>query len=134
MMAVSLVISKAVTFLVGQIIDFTAQKGIEKIVAKVFPKDGYANELTRIIYKTIEEFEKKYPSIKDGNKFPFYHSPILFEYYSMFVLFNEEKQNNESLREVLKTNPNIIEPNKEQLECFYELFKTNASSLFLNHN
>lgn len=127
-MAVSLVISKAVAFLVGQIIDFTAQKGIEKIVAKVFPKDGYANELTRIIYKTIEEFEKKNSAIKDGNKFPFYHSQILLEHYSMFVLFNEEKQPKEVLKNELKTNPNIIEPSNEQLESFFELFKTNANN------
>ncbi len=40
-MVVSLAISSAVSFLVGQIIDFTAQRGIEKIVAKIFPKDGY---------------------------------------------------------------------------------------------
>lgn len=127
-MVVSLAISSAVSFLVGQIIDFTAQKGIEKIVAKVLPKDSYANELTRIIYKTIEEFENKYPAIKDGNKFPFYHSQILLEHYSMFVLFNEEKQPKEVLKNELKTNPNIIEPSNEQLESFFELFKTNASS------
>ncbi|MFA7445607.1 MAG: hypothetical protein WCY89_06630 [Flavobacteriaceae bacterium] len=118
----------AVSFLVGQIIDFTAQKGIEKIVAKVFPKDSYANELTRIIYKTIEEFENKYPAIKDGNKFPFYHSQILLEHYSMYVLFNEEKHSKTDLQKELKTNPNIIEPNNEQLESFYELFKTNANN------
>jgi len=116
------------TFLVGQIIDFTAQKGIEKIVTKVFPKDSYANELTRIIYKTIEEFETKYPAIKDGNKFPFYHSQILLEHYSMYVLFNEEKQPKEVLKNELKTNPNIIEPSNEQLESFFELFKTNANN------
>jgi hypothetical protein len=127
-MVVSLAISSAVSFLVGQIIDFTAQKGIEKIVTKVFPKDGYANELTRIIYKTIEEFETKYPTIKDGNKFPFYHSQILLEHYSMYVLFNEEKQPKEVLKNELKTNPNIIEPSNEQLESFFELFKTNANN------
>ena len=120
-MVVSLAISSAVSFLVGQIIDFTAQKGIEKIVAKVLPKDSYANELTRIIYKTIEEFENKYPAIKDRNKFPFYHSQILLEHYSMFVLFNEEKQPKEVLKNELKTNPNIIEPSNEQLESFFEL-------------
>lgn len=97
-MAVTLVISKAVAFLVGQIIDFTAQKGIEKIVQKVFPKDSYATELTRIIYKTIEEFEKKNSAIKDGNKFPFYHSEILLEHYSMYVLFNEEKHSKDVLK------------------------------------
>ncbi|MDP2087811.1 MAG: hypothetical protein Q8J84_00240 [Flavobacteriaceae bacterium] len=127
-MAVSLAISSAVSFLVGQIIDFTAQKGIEKIVQKVFPNDSYATELTRIIYKTIEEFEKKNSAIKDGNKFPFYHSEILLDHYSMYVLFNEEKHSKEKLQNELKTNPNIIEPNNEQLANFYELFKTNANS------
>src|SRR5690554_2312998 len=118
----------AVSFLIGQIIDFTTQKGIEKIVQKVFPKDSYATELTRIIYKTIEEFENKNPAIKDGNKFPFYHSQILLEHYSMYVLFNEEKHSKTDLQKELKTNPNIIEPNNEQLESFYEIFKTNANS------
>ncbi len=127
-MLVELATSTAVSYLVGQIIDFTTQKGIEKISQKVFPKDSYGKELTGIIYKTIEEFEKKNPAIKDGNKFPFYHSQILLEHYSMYVLFNEEKHSKEKLQNELKTNPNIIEPNNEQLESFYELFKTNANS------
>lgn len=139
-MVVELAISTAVSYLVGQIIDFTTQKGIEKVVQKVLPKDNYATELTRIIYKTIDEFEKKYTTIKDGNKFPFYHSQILLEHYSMYVLFDEKKHSNETLINELKTNSNIIEPNNEQLEYFYELFKTNANSneylkkLFIEEN
>ncbi len=127
-MLVELATSTAVSYLVGQIIDFTTQKGIEKISQKVFPKDSYGKELTGIIYKTIEEFEKKYSVNKEGNKFPFYHSQILLEHYSMYVLFDEKKHSNETLKNELKTNSNIIEPNNEQLECFYELFKTNANS------
>jgi hypothetical protein len=139
-MVVEIAISTAVSYLAGQIIDFTTKKGIEKIVQKVFPKDNYANELTRIIYKTIDEFEKIYPVIKDKNKFPFYYSKILLEHYSMYVLFDEEKHSKEDLRTELKTNPNIIEPSYEQLESFYELFKSNANSneylkeLFIEEN
>lgn len=139
-MVVEIAISTAVSYLVGQIIDFTTQKGIEKVVQKVLPKDSYATELARIIYKTIDEFEKKFTTIKDGNKFPFYHSQILLEHYSMYVLFDEKKHSNETLINEFKTNPNIIEPNNELLECFYELFKTNANSneylkkLFIEEN
>lgn len=127
-MIVEIGITTAVSYLVGQIFDYSTQKGIEKIVQKVLPKDTFQTELTKTIYKTIEEFENKYPAIKDGNKFPFYHSQILLEHYSMYVLFNEEKQPKEVLKNELKTNPNIIEPSNEQLESFYELFKTNANS------
>lgn len=139
-MLAEVVITKAVSYLVGQIIDFTTQKGIEKIIQKTFPKDSYQSELTGIIYKTIEEFEKQFPEVKAGNKFPFYHSQILLEHYSMYVLFDEKKHSIESLKNELKNNSNILEPSIEQLESFYELFKTNANSserlkkLFIEEN
>ncbi|MDY0143106.1 MAG: ATP-binding protein [Bacteroidales bacterium] len=121
-------LSKIIDKLADTFFDFSVQKLLDIGISKVFPKDSYKNELISIIYKTIEEFEKKNPAIKDGNKFPFYHSQILLEHYSMYVLFNEEKHSKTDLQKELNTNPNIIEPNKEQLESFYELFKTNANS------
>ena len=121
-------LGKIVDKLTDTLFDFSVQKLLDKGISKVFPKDSYKKELISIIYKTIEEFEKKNPDIKDGNKFPFYHSQILLEHYSMYVLFNEEKHSKTDLQKELKTNPNIIEPNNEQLESFYELFKTNAKS------
>ncbi|OFX35257.1 MAG: hypothetical protein A2X08_07405 [Bacteroidetes bacterium GWA2_32_17] len=121
-------IGKIVEKLADTLFDFSVQKLLDKGISKVFPKDSYKNQLISIIYKTIEEFEKKNPTAKDGNKFPFYHSQVLLEHYSMYVLFNEEKHSKEKLQNELKTNPNIIEPKNEQLESFYELFKTYASS------
>lgn len=127
-MIVEIGITKAVLYLVGQLIDFSTQKGIEKIVQKVIPKERYETELTKTIYDTIDEFEKKYPAPKNRSKFPFYHSQILLEYYSMYILFDEKRHSNETLKKELATNTNIIEPSSEQLECFYELFKTKADS------
>lgn len=121
-------LSKIINKLADTLFDFSVQKLLDKGISKVFPKDSYKKELISIIYKTIEEFEKKNPAIKDGNKFPFYHSQILLEHYSMYVLFNEEKHSKEKLENELKTNPNIIEPDNKQLESFYELFKANAIS------
>jgi hypothetical protein len=128
LMIVEISITTAVSYLVGQLIDFATQRGIEKIVQKVLPKDKYATELTKTIYKTIDEFEKKYPTTKKGSKFPFYHSQILLEHYSMYILFDEKRHSIETLKKEIATNPNIIEPSNEQLVCFYELFKTNANS------
>jgi hypothetical protein len=127
-MIIEIGITTAVSYLVGQIFDFSTQKGIEKIVQKVLPKDTFETELTKTIYKTIDQFETKFHFTKDGNKFPFYHSQILLEQYSMFILFDENRHSNEILKKELATNPNIVEPSNEQLESFYELFKTNASS------
>lgn len=127
-MIVEIGIATVVSYLVEQLIDFSTQKGIEKIVQTVLPKDSFEMELTKTIYKTIDEFKKKYPATKDGNKFPFYHSQILLEHYSMYILFDEKRYSNEILKKELETNTNIIEPDNEQLECFYELFKTNTES------
>lgn len=127
-MIVEIGITTAVSYLVGQIFDYSTQKGIEKIVQKVLPKDTFQTELAKTIYKTIDEFETKFPSTKDRNKFPFYHSQILLEHYSMYILFDEKRHSNDILKKELATNSNIIEPNNEQLESFYELFKINANS------
>jgi len=63
--------------------------------------------LIKVIYKTIDGFNKKYPIDKNQlNKVPFYHSQILFEELNKYVLLKKNEDIG-SLKEKFKQNPNI---------------------------
>ncbi|EHP48117.1 NACHT domain-containing protein [Odoribacter laneus] len=95
----------------------------KKLWHKFFPPKTFKKELYKIIGQTIEEYEKGHPYHKDGNKYPFYHSQIAISTLSKYILFNDGK-NSVFNKNIFKENPNIIEPSKEEIECFYTLFVT----------
>jgi hypothetical protein len=121
-------LGKIIDKLADSFFDYSFEKLLDKGIEKVISKESYKKELTGVINKTIDDFENKNSIKKEGKKFPFYHSQILFEHYSFYVLFDEKKHSDDALLQELKTNPNIITPKREELESFYELFKTNANS------
>lgn len=140
-MLIELSIATIGKFLAKPIFDFVIQRVFEKnVFDKVFPKDTFKIELIKTIYSTIDKFEKAFPYDKKGNQFPFYHSQLLFEYLSMYVLFNEQIFTSESIEQELKKNPNIIKPSIEEIEKFYDLFQENAhkneslKTLFVEEN
>lgn len=92
-----------------------------------FPKKKYINRLTQIIYKTIEEFEKEQSQKREIGKFPFYHSQILFEKLTKYVLFKKEEIDIDLLIREFNKNPNIVIPTGEELNSFYKLFYANLS-------
>lgn len=92
-----------------------------------FPKKKYINRLTQIIYKTIEEFEKEQSQKREIGKFPFYHSQILFEKLTKYVLFKKEEIDIDLLIREFNKNPNIVIPTEEELNSFYKLFYANLS-------
>ena len=104
--------------ILGQII---AQEPFSKrILKKLFPPNDYKRRLGTCIYKTIDEYEKKFKTNSDKIKFPFYHSQILFDLLNRYMLFN-----NGSVKLIEKKfveNPNIIKPRQVELENFYKLF------------
>ena len=63
---------------------FIAEEGYGRLKKLFFPAKKYKNQLIKIIYKTIEEFESVNPITNSGNKFPFYHSQILFDELNKF--------------------------------------------------
>ncbi len=117
---------------------FLKEEGYNRIKNWLFPKKRYGNRLTKIIFETIEEHEKAFP-FKGGQKFPFYHSQILFEELNKHVLFKTKYQDEEIVKELSK-NPNILIPSSDELSSFYSKFVNkinhdeNLKNLFIDEN
>ena len=130
-----------ITYISTKLLDqFIAQEGYGWLKRLFFPKKKYQTKLAEIIYKTIDEFEKTHPI--DNNitdKFPFYHSQILFEEFNKYILFKKFKTIT-TLKEKLKHNPNVIIPTEEEIKEFYLLFLKNIEQdnkkkrLFIKEN
>ena len=81
-------ISTIITYVSLKFLDqFIAEEGYGRIRKWLFPTKNYRDQLISIIYETIDEHEKYYPYETKGNKFPFYHSQILFEEFNKHILF-----------------------------------------------
>jgi hypothetical protein len=119
---------------------FIKEEGYGRLKKFFFPTKKYQNRLVKIIYETVEEFEKKNPTETASNKFPFYHSQILFDELNKYILFNNSQTDYGSVIELLKTNSNILIPRTNELEAFYGIFtkKINNDSklkkLFIEEN
>ena len=101
---------------------FIAQEGYGCLKRLFCPNKKYQIRLIKVIYKTIDGFNKKYPIDKNQlNKVPFYHSQILFEELNKYVLLKKNEDIG-SLKEKFKQNPNIIIPTDEEIKEFYNLF------------
>ena len=101
---------------------FITEEGYGRLKKLFFPTKKYQSRLVKIIYDTIEEFEKIKPQKNVSNKFPFYHSQILFDELNKYILFNNSQPNHSSVIELLKTNSNILIPSTSELEAFYGVF------------
>jgi len=101
---------------------FIKEEGYGRLKKMFFPSKSYQNRLIQIIYDTIDEFEAKNPIESTQNKFPFFHSQILFEELNKYILFNNSYPNYSSINELFKTNSNILIPSSNDLEAFYEIF------------
>ena len=119
---------------------FLKEEGYGRFKKFFFPIKKYQNRLVKIIYETVEEFESKNAIENIPNKFPFYHSQILFDELNKCILFNDSHVNYSSVIELLKTNSNIIIPRISDLETFYEIFTAKIKSdnklkkLFIEEN
>ena len=82
-----------ITYISTKLLDqFIAQEGYSWLKRLIFPKKKYQTKLAEVINKTIDEFEKTHPIDNNiTNKFPFYHSQILFEEFNKYILFKKFK-------------------------------------------
>jgi len=83
----------------------------------------YETQLANVIYKTIAEFEKTKPAVK-GIPYPFYHSEILFEKLTRYLLFKEE--NYSPKQEDFEANQHIKRPTQHEIRDFFTLFVKNV--------
>lgn len=107
---------------------FIKEEAYGRLKKFFFPETKYKNQLVKIIYETIEEFEKKNPYDNSDQMYPFYHSQIFFEHLSLYVLF--KKGTLAVIKGDFNKFPKIIQPTPKDLEDFYLLFitKINADS------
>lgn len=125
-----------------ELIKYTVKKeGYSCIRQLFFPKKKYASRLVKITTDTTREFGEKCPIIEDINgKIPFYHSEILYKKLLEHKLFETKKVDFDELLDEFKRIPNIIEPTKEQIISFYNLFYSNLEKdkelkkLFIEEN
>lgn len=102
------------------------------------PPKKYKTELQSVINETIQEYEKTHPYTGSSLQFPFYHSQILFENLSKYILFKTVSQN--GIAQELAGNKNIQPPTDKELNDFYTLLtdkiKANETlkSLFIEEN
>src|SRR3989339_761551 len=118
---------------------FLKEEGYGRIKKWLFPIRKYSNQLAIVISKTIQEYEKDHPFKSEGNKFPFYHSQILFEELNKYILFKTVYSNQQLLLK-FKENSNIILPSTKELNEFYDRLVTNINNdkllkvLFIEEN
>lgn len=129
------------TTILGYLFNKLKEKGYELLKDFFFPKKTYIERLHKIIINTIQEFEKKYTIRENRNgSFSFYHSRILYEKLIKYKLFKTNEVDFDKLLEEFKKNTNIIEPTKEQIDSFYNLFYSNIKKdielekLFIEEN
>lgn len=135
------VLSTVIGYVCLKFVDqFIKDEGYGRFKKWLFPKEKYKNRLIEITHQTIDEFEKLYPYDSLSQKFPFYHSQILFEELNKYILFKKSTPDYSSIINTFKSNTNIIIPTTEELSSFYKLFssKVNADnklkSLFIEEN
>ena len=68
---------------------FLKEEGYGKAKKLLFPERKYRNQLVKLIYETIKEFEQYHPIDKSNGMIPFYHSQIFFEHLTLYILFKK---------------------------------------------
>ncbi|SHE69164.1 hypothetical protein SAMN03080594_1011000 [Arenibacter palladensis] len=117
---------------------FIKEEGYGRFKKLLFPEKKYKNQLVKIIYETIEDFEQNHKYDSSNGMFPFYHSQIFFEHLTLYVLF--KKGTLDEIKDDFNKFPKIIQPTPKDLEDFYSLFteKLNADTvlkkLFIDEN
>lgn len=118
------------TYIAMKIVNqFIAEEGYGffKRLFNPIPVNSYKAALASVIMETIEEHEKKFPYNVKYEKFPFYHSQILFDQLNQCVLFSPIISVEELFKEFEK-NPRIKIPKKSELEDFYHAFLKNIDA------
>ena len=117
------IVTAIITYVsLGFVDQFIEEEGYGRLKRFFFPTKKYKNRLIKIIYETIDEFEKTNQIESVSNKLPFYHSQVLFDELNKYILFDNSQTDYSSVIELLHTNPNILIPSVSELEVFYGIF------------
>ncbi len=114
-------LSAIISFVATQLLSqFIKDQGYGRIKRFIFPKKKYITRLIALIYETTDEFEKDHPYDKNSNKFPFYHSQVIFDRLLKHILF--KKLDSNALINEFQKYPSILIPTETELEDFFALF------------
>ena len=87
---------------------YAFDKGLDKVFSD---RKSFEDNLTKVIYETIEQFKKIYPIEDEGDRFPFYESQIIVDELLKFrfVAKGGYKIDEKKLKRELKKIP-ILSP------------------------
>lgn len=108
-------------FAAQQIASYGIKKGLDKILEN---REDFSNRLYKIISKTIDDFQNKYPVPDQGENFAFYKSQILIEEFLKYRLFANKGYiiDVKRIQNALERNPNILKPSEQEIEIFFQTF------------
>lgn len=108
-------------FAAQQIASYGIKKGLDKILDST---DDFSSRLHKIISKTVDEFQNKYPVPDQGGNFAFYKSQILIEEFLKYRLFANKGYiiDVKRIQTALERNPNILKPSEHEIEIFFQTF------------
>jgi hypothetical protein len=95
--------------------------GVAKDKFKVKAKNAFR----RIVLNTLADFAEKYPMPKEGNKLPFYAGNLFFDAIPQIFSPFSNQLNEYRIIEIIKTNPKLIVPSKEEAKLFLEILRKN---------
>ena len=108
-------------FVAQQIASYGIKKGLDKILDN---REDFSNRLYKIISKTIDDFQNKYPVPDQGENFAFYKSQILIEEFLKYRLFANKGYiiDVKRIQNALERKPNILKPSEQEIEIFFQTF------------
>lgn len=114
-------IASIALFVAQNIASYGFNKGLEKIFED---QEDFVQHMFKIINKTIEIYQKKYPTIDKGGKFAFYKSQIIIEEFLKYRIFASSGYSFDvsNIQMAIKQNPNVIMPDGDELSKFKSIF------------
>ena len=108
-------------FVAQSIASYGFNKGLEKIFED---QEDFIQHLFKIINKTIEIYQKRYPTADKEGKFAFYKSQIIIEELLKYRIFASKgyRFDASNIQMAIKQNPNIIPPNGDEFDKFKSIF------------
>lgn len=105
-----------------KIFDKALEKGHEISLEQIVSKKTFNSRLRVIIQNTADEFKKGRQGLFD-KMFPFENSELLFAFLIENNVYNNK--NNPLAVDKFLVNDNIVRPEQEQLDIFFEMFMEN---------
>jgi len=113
------------SFVANAVATYAIQKGVDSVINN---EETFKERLKKVLDTTIEEYKAENPIPDENGKFAFYDSQIIVDELLKVRFFRNHGYllNEERIASELNKNPNILHPEKEQLEHFLEVFDRNV--------